>query len=80
MSDNISYKELSNEIEYIACCIGMFAKRFHISNQESYNYLLKFGGLSFLHDFYDLEHTFSMEDAIDDITLISQRNGGALYD
>lgn len=80
MKNSASYRELSNQVEYIACCIGVFANRFNISNQEAYRYLLKFGGLSFLYDFYDVEHTFSIDEAIDDITMITQRNGGALYD
>lgn len=79
MKDNIN-RDLSNQIEYIACCIGVFANKFKLSNQEAYRYLLKFGGLSFLYEFYDVEHTLSIEDAIDDNTLITQRNGGALYD
>ncbi len=80
MKDSKSYREISNYIEYIACCIGAFANRFDISNQEAYRYLLRFGGLSFLYEFYDVEHTFSIDDAVDDITKIAQRNGGALYD
>ena len=80
MKNTKSYRELSNQIEYIACCIGVFANRFGITNQEAYRYLLKFGGLSFLYEFYDLEHTFSIDEAVDDITKITQRNGGALYD
>lgn len=73
-------REWRNQIEYIACCIGLFAMRFRLTNQEAYRYLLKFGGLDFLYEFYDIEHTFSMDDAINDITRITQRNGGALYD
>ena len=80
MNERNLHRELSNQIEYIACCIGLFANKFHLSNQEAYKYLLRFGGLSFLYEFYDIEHTLSLEDAIDDITLITKRNGGALYD
>lgn len=80
MKDNTLNRELSNQIEYIVCCIGMFANRFNISNQEAYRYLNKFGGLSFLYEFYDVEHTFSIDETVDDITMIAQRNGGALYD
>ena len=78
MKNSASYRELSNQVEYIACCIGVFAKRFNISNQEAYRYLLKFGGLSFLYEFYDAAHTFSIDEAIDDSTIITHGNGGAL--
>ena len=74
----IMTQDLSNQIEYLVCCIGSFAERFSITNASAYKYLDKFGGLDFLIKHYDLEHTFSIDDATDDITRICNRNGGYL--
>lgn len=71
-------KENINVIEYLVCCIGAFAQRFEITNQQAYRYLYQYQGLKFLIDFYDVEHTQSIDDAVDDCTNICQRHGGAL--
>ncbi|MBP5366808.1 MAG: DUF3791 domain-containing protein [Bacteroidales bacterium] len=67
-----------NRIEYLICCIGSFAEYFGITNAQAYIYLNRYGGLDFLKKHYDIEHTFSIEDAVDDITRICHRNGGNL--
>ncbi|MCD8385811.1 MAG: DUF3791 domain-containing protein [Bacteroidales bacterium] len=63
-------------IEYIVCCISEFGNVHKIAMHQAYEYLSKFGGLDFLRKFYNVEHTFSVEDAIEDITMICHRNGG----
>lgn len=65
-----------NTISWLVCCIGAFAQRFAISNSDSYKYLNHYKGLDFLMRNYDIEHTFSIDDAVDDITRICHRNGG----
>ena len=32
----------------------------------------------FLKEFYDVEHTLSFEEVLDDLTVICRRNGGAV--
>ena len=71
-------KELDNKIEYVLACIGAFAEKFKLTNKSAYNYLRRFKALDFLNNFYDVEHTQSIEDAVDDMTLICKRNGGQL--
>lgn len=71
-------RELSNRIEYMICCIGAFAERFSLSNSQAYKYLKHFEGLAFLDKHYHIEHTFSIDDAVDDLAVICNRNGGAL--
>ena len=71
-------KELDNRIEYVLACIGAFAEKFKLTNKSDYNYLHRFKALDFLNNFYDVEHTQSIEDAVDDMTLICKRNGGQL--
>ena len=69
----MSNRELSNRIEYFVGCIGAFAEKYSLSNSQAYKYLKRFSGLDFLEEFYDIE-----QEAVDDLTKICQRNGGAL--
>jgi hypothetical protein len=71
-------RELSNRLEYFVACIGAFAEKYSLTNSQAYKYLKRFAGLDFLNEFYNIEHTFSIEEAVDDLTTICQRNGGAL--
>ena len=67
-----------NIIEYVNCCIGAFANRFSLTLAQSYAYLRRFKGIDFLIDCYAAEHTLSIEDAVEDIMLLCQKNGGRL--
>lgn len=71
-------RELSNKIEYIVACIAAFAERFSLSNSQAYRYLKLFSGLDFLNEYYEMEHTFSIEESVNDLITICQRNEGAL--
>lgn len=71
-------REQSNRIAYLVACVGAFAERHGLSNQSSYQYLRLYKGTDFLRDYYDIEHTFSIDEAVEDLTVICQRNGGAL--
>jgi hypothetical protein len=67
-----------NTINYIVICIEEFAQRFNISRKDAFNFLEKFGGIKFLIDNYEIEHTLSLEDAIEDMITICKNNGGSL--
>ena len=54
------------------------AERFSISNAFAYSYLSQYKGLELIYDYYDIEHTFSIDDAVEDMQKICQRNGGPL--
>lgn len=71
-------KEQSNIIEYLVCVIGAFARQFSLTNASAYRYLRQYKGLDFLTKHYNIEHTQSIEDAVEDITIICNRHGGAL--
>ncbi len=67
-----------NKIEYVICCVSAFAEQHALTNVQAYAYLRRFSGNDFLHDCYDEEHTLSIDNAVDDITAISTKNGGRL--
>ena len=68
-------QETCNRINYTVICISEFAQRSSMNQYEAYQYLKRFGGLSFLKDCYDAEHLLSIEDAVDDLTIICKNHG-----
>lgn len=71
-------KEISARIDYIVACVGAFAQRFNLSNSQAYSYLRRYTGIDFLLDCYAAEHTLSIDDAVSDLQVICQREGGKI--
>ena len=71
-------REETNQIRYIVALIAEFAKKFNLGQRQAYNCLKRFKGIDYLMSFYNVLHTQSFEDAIHDITIICERNGGTL--
>lgn len=71
-------KEIFNKIEYVIACVGAFAQRFKLSNAQAYAYLRRYAGIDFLIDCYAAEHTLSIDDAVSDLQIICQREGGKI--
>lgn len=67
-----------NKIKYTNYCIASFAKQYNMSLLAAFNYLDRYGGLTFLDECYEAEHLLSIEDAITDMTIICKNNGGKL--
>ena len=65
-------------INYVMTAIIEFAKRHRLTIREASNYLNRFKGIDFLTEFYDVEHTLSFNDCVDDLTVVCQNNGGAI--
>ena len=66
------------EIPFLTACIQAFGKRFDMTRQAAFRYLHEHKGLAFLIEFYDVEHLQSMDETIDDLLIICQKNGGTL--
>lgn len=66
------------EIPFLTACIQAFGQRFSMTRQAAFRYLKENKGLAFLIEFYDVEHLQSMEETIDDLIIICQKNGGML--
>ena len=69
---------LKDVVDYVMAAIVEFAKRHGLTVREASNYLNRYKGLAFLQEFYDVEHTLSFNDCVDDLTQICRNNGGAL--
>lgn len=69
-------KEDVNLLNYIVVCISEFASRYEMHMRDAYIYLSRNKGIEFLKEFYDVEHTLSFDEVLDDLTAICQKNGG----
>ena len=70
--------ELEEKTYYFIYCVSEFAKHFGITLKQSYAYLKRHKGMEFLYECYAAEHLLSLDDAVEDLSIICKRNGGAL--
>lgn len=66
------------KIPYMNACIRAFAKRFNLPVRSAFIYLYNFKGIHLLNEFYETEHLQSIDDAVDDLIIWCQKNGGQL--
>jgi hypothetical protein len=71
-------REEQKVIDYMVICVNEFADKFSVNYKEAFNYLSKYKSIKFLLENYEIEHTLSIEDAIEDIAMIARNNGGNL--
>jgi len=69
---------MENKVSWTVACVSEFARRFNISVKSAFQYLYLHGGIAFLDEHYEAEHLLSFDDAVDDLELICEANGGAL--
>lgn len=69
---------IEDKIAYIIAIVNEFAARFSLNPQQAYKYLDRFKGIDFVDEFYNVEHTQSFDDVVDDLALLCRKNGGAL--
>lgn len=69
---------VKDKVAYVVAVIGEFAEAHGLSAAQAYRYLERFKGIDFLDRFYGVEHTFSFEDTVADLTAYCHRKGGAL--
>ena len=66
------------QIDYMVVCVNEFAKKKSIHPQMAFLYLDKYKGIDFLQEHFDIEHTLSLEDTVEDLALVCRNNGGEL--
>lgn len=69
---------IEDKVAYLIAVISEFAAKHTLTTPQAYRYLERFKELDFVNRFYDVEHTFSFEDVVDDLTAYCHRKGGAL--
>ena len=70
--------DLRARITYMVYCINAFAERYRLTAKQAFAYLNRFKGMDFLDECYEAEHQLSLEDAVNDLSIICKRNGGGL--
>lgn len=71
-------KTVLDKINYLVALITEFARAHRISTAQAYAYLQQWKGLDFIDEFYDVEHTLSFENTVEDLTTYCHRMGGQL--
>lgn len=71
-------KSVLDRINYLVALITEFATFHHISSSQAYEYLQNYKGLDFVEKYYDVEHTLSFDNTVEDLTAYCQRMGGTL--
>ena len=66
------------KIPYLNAVIRMFGSRFDLTVQQAFRYLYNFKGIQFLLEYYDVEHTLSIDDTVDNLIKVCLKNGGEL--
>lgn len=69
---------LEDKLAYIIAVVNDFADKYTLNSQQAYRYLSRFKGIDFVDEFYDVEHTQSFEDVVEDLALYCRKNGGML--
>lgn len=70
--------EERKQINYTVVCVNEFAHRHNLNIKEAFQFLFQYKAIEFLKENYDIEHTLSLDDALDDMLIICKKNGGRL--
>ena len=65
-------------INYTIACVSEFARKYNMKLRDAFSYLFQYKAISFIKDNYDIEHTLSFNDVIEDMRLICRQNGGTI--
>ena len=65
-------------LHYYVMCVSAFAESKGLSQRDAYNYLEKYKGIDFLEECYDAEHLLSLDDTVEDLTVVCKNNGGGI--
>ena len=72
----MSKEEITNRLDFIVACVGEFSMKHGLSNIEAYSYLRRFSGIEFLLKHYEAVHTLSIDEVVEDLQVLCNRNGG----
>ena len=67
-----------NIINWMVVCVSEFSRRFSLDIKNAFKYLYNYGGIAFLKEHYEAEHTLSFDETVEDLRLICKNNGGEL--
>ena len=68
----------TNLVNWVVVCINEFARLKKLSPKAAFHYLYTFGGIEFMKVHYEAEHLLSLNDAIEDLSIVCINNGGTV--
>ena len=71
-------KSSLDKLNYLIAVIAEFAKHHKLTQVQAFDYLQCYKGIDFADDFYDVEHTQSFDNTVEDLTIYCKRMGGQL--
>lgn len=72
--------EERKKINYAVACVSEFANQYCIKQKTAFKFLYQYKAIEFIKEYYDIEHTLSFDEVLEDMLLICQKNGGVLDD
>ncbi|MBQ7543166.1 MAG: DUF3791 domain-containing protein [Clostridia bacterium] len=70
--------EQRKQINYVIALVNEFAARHNLSKKQAFQYMYDYKAIEFIKEFYDIEHTLSFDEVVEDCTRICRNNGGVL--
>jgi len=67
-----------DKIEYTVALISDFAKKYSLSTTQAFNYLDRFNAIDFVNQHYNIAHTLSFPEIVDNLALYCKNHGGNL--
>ena len=68
----------TNMVNWAVVCVNEFARNRKLSPRTAFRYLKNHGGIEFIDNHYEAEHLLSLDDAVEDLGIVCQNNGGNL--
>lgn len=63
-------------INFAVACVSEFARMHGMNMKDAFRYLYDHQAIAFLKEHYDIEHTLSFDDVMEDMLIICRQNGG----
>ena len=70
--------EEQKKINYAVACVSEFANRHGLDQKAAFQFLFRYKAIAFIKENYEIEHTLSFDDTMEDLLLICEKNGGRL--
>ena len=71
-------KRTLNIIEYTIALVNEFARKFALSETDSFKYIDQHEGMKLIEQCYDIMHTLSFADSVEGMASYCRRHGGSL--
>lgn len=67
-----------NILNFLVALVAEFAARFDIPQSAAYNYIRQYKGLDYYFRHYNILHTLSFDDNVDNLIQVCANHGGTL--